>query len=70
MTRKEALAHLMELEDYFRRRFSEAPLDSAEEAVAYKHAKAVNEAILLLSQEEAEAEDLSAAAGAAEAQHD
>ena len=62
MTRKEALGRLLELEDYFCRCFADAPMESEEEAEAYKHARNIKEAILLLSQEEADAEALSVAA--------
>ena len=62
MTRQEALGRLLELRDYFCRRFADAPMESEEAAEAYKHARAVNEAILLLSQEETDAEALSVAA--------
>jgi hypothetical protein len=56
MTRQEALGRLLELMEYFDGRFAEAPMESEEEAEAYKHARAVRAAIALLSQEEADAE--------------
>ena len=57
MTRQEALGRLLELEDYFCMCFAEAPMGSEEEEEAYRHARAINEAIRLISKEEADGHD-------------